>query len=52
MKELIEMELDIPITIYNVSPNTMKLSWCTPLLWELSKETKNMIWSILVWWIS
>jgi hypothetical protein len=26
MKELIEMELDIPITIYNVSPNTMKLS--------------------------
>jgi hypothetical protein len=30
----------------------MKPSWCTPPPWELSKETKNVIWSIPIWWIS
>jgi hypothetical protein len=34
------------------SPNTMEQSRCTPPPWELSKETKNVICSILVWWIS
>jgi hypothetical protein len=34
------------------SPNAMEPSQCTPPPWELSKETKNMIWSILVRWIS
>lgn len=52
MKELVEMELDIPITIYTTSPNAMKSSWCTPFLWKLSKETMNVIWSILVQWTS
>ncbi len=37
---------------YNASPNTIKLSRCTPPHWELSKETKNTIWSILIRWIS
>jgi hypothetical protein len=33
------------------SPNVMKPSPCTPPCQELSKETKNMIWSIWVRWI-
>jgi len=37
---------------YTASPNAMKPSWCTPPPRELSKETKNMIRSILVPWIS
>ncbi len=37
---------------YKASPNAMKPSWCTPPPWELSKETKNVIWSIPIWWIS
>jgi hypothetical protein len=34
------------------SPNIMEPSLCTPPPPELSKETKNRIWSILVGWIS
>jgi hypothetical protein len=34
------------------SPNVMELSPCSPPRQELSKDTKNTIWSILVWWIS
>jgi len=34
------------------SPNSMEPSQCTPPRWELSKDTKNMIWSNPVWWIS
>jgi len=34
------------------SPNVMEPSPCTPPCQELSKDTKNTIWSILVWWIS
>jgi hypothetical protein len=30
----------------------MELSPCTPTRQKLSKDIKNMIWSILVWWIS
>ncbi len=37
---------------YIASPNAMKPSQCTPPPRELSKETKNAIWSILVWCIS
>jgi hypothetical protein len=34
------------------SPNVIEPSPCTPPHWELSKDTKNTIWSIMVWWIS
>jgi hypothetical protein len=34
------------------SPNIMEPSTWTPSRWELSKDTKNTIWSIPVWWIS
>ncbi len=34
------------------SANAIKPSWCTPPPWELSKEAKNVIWSIPVQWIS
>jgi hypothetical protein len=34
------------------SPNAMEPSPCTPPHRELLNETKNMIWSILVQWIS
>jgi hypothetical protein len=34
------------------SPKVMEPSPCTPPCQELSKDTKNTIWSILVWWIS
>jgi hypothetical protein len=34
------------------SPNIMEPSPCTHPLWELSKDTKNTIWSMPVWWIS
>ncbi len=37
---------------YTTSPNTMKPTPYTPPPRELSKETKNTIWSILVQWIS
>jgi hypothetical protein len=37
---------------YITSPNAMKPSRCTPPPWELSKDTKNAIWNIRVWWIS
>ncbi len=37
---------------YTASPIAMKPSRCTPPPWKLSKETKNAIWSIPVWWIS
>ncbi len=37
---------------FTTSPNVMKPSRRTPPPWELSKETKNAIWSIPVWWIS
>jgi hypothetical protein len=36
----------------STSPNIMQPSPCTPPCQELSKDTKNTIWSILVWWIS
>jgi hypothetical protein len=34
------------------SANAMKPSWCNPPPRELSKETKNAIWSIPIQWIS
>jgi hypothetical protein len=34
------------------SPNVMELSPWTPPHWKLSKDTKNMMWSIPIWWIS
>jgi hypothetical protein len=34
------------------SRNIMEPSPCTPPGWELSKDSKNTIWSIPVWWIS
>ncbi len=34
------------------SPNTMKPSPCTPPPRELINKTKNVVWSILAWWIS
>ncbi len=34
------------------SPNIMEPSPCTPPRWELSKDIKNTIWSMMVWWIS
>jgi hypothetical protein len=34
------------------SPNIMEPSLCTHPRQELSKDTKNTIWSIPVWWIS
>jgi hypothetical protein len=34
------------------SPSVIEPSPCTPPHWELSKDTKNMIWSIPVQWIS
>ncbi len=37
---------------YTRNPNVMELSPCTPTRQKLSKDIKNMIWSILVWWIS
>ncbi len=37
---------------YTTSPNAMKPNQCTPSPWKLSKKTKNVIWSILFWWIS
>jgi hypothetical protein len=30
----------------------MKLSWCTSPCWELSKNTKNMVWNAPIWWIA
>ncbi len=38
-------------TFYTASPNAIKLGPCTPPPWELSKDTKNAIWSISVRWI-
>jgi hypothetical protein len=37
---------------WTASPNVMEPSPCTPPHWKLSKDTKNTIWSIPVWWIS
>ncbi len=38
--------------VMGASPNVMRPSPCTPPCWELSKDTKNTIWSIPVRWIS
>ncbi len=37
---------------WSASPNSMEPNPCTPPHWELSKDTKNRVWSILVQWIS
>ncbi len=34
------------------SPTVVEPSWCTPPPEELSKDTKDVIWSILVRWLS
>jgi len=37
---------------YIASPNAMEPSPCTPPCWDLPKDSKNMIWSISVQWVS
>ncbi len=32
-----------------VVPNNLKQSQCTPTHWELSKDTKSVAWSTMVW---
>jgi len=39
-------------SFHTVVPNSLKPSWCTPTHWKLSKDTKSVAWTIVVWEIS
>jgi hypothetical protein len=36
-------------SFHTAAPNSLKPSQCTPTHWELSKDTKSMAWSTVVW---
>jgi hypothetical protein len=39
-------------SFHTIAPNSLKLSWCTPLHWEIFEDIKSMAWSTMVWEIS
>jgi hypothetical protein len=39
-------------SLHTVTPNILKPSRCTPTHWELSQDTNNTAWSMVVWEIS
>ncbi len=36
-------------SFHTAAPNSLKPSECTPTNWELSKDTKSMAWSTVIW---
>jgi hypothetical protein len=50
-EEFIQYSRTFAPQVQTPSPNTIEPSPCTPPRWELSKDTKNRIWSISIQWI-